>query len=499
VALPKLTHLEQAYLFQLKNDLALLASKEIDTLRMIDRIRSVHTNHRSEVKRDLSRAILVRQFCHLPFTFGLAAIRVAAIAALKKEREQEKGTRASDKMMEQQATQQQPKSTVPSFYDFDGASEKSIPEHELLVIRGIAKKFGRFTTEAFVGIVLEERAADVTNRFGFVNRAKSILTNSRPELGPSGPFDREKKGKMARPMKDGTGGVEREGDDWIPAEMPQRFSYFMGNQKCNTPVQPPTTFDNTLLKTSGQLPHVLVANKRREVGLELEHVHGYRGNHPGQNLFINCQGNLVFYAAATGIVQDSLNNKQRFFTEHDEDITSMAIDPTGVFVATGQLKGAGVGGERKEACVIVWDSTHDPPMKVFDFKIGRVKLEETTDTFRKARKVTSEITDHGVKTGELFNTITAATRLSAVREDAGRQFPFYDRAIGAIAFGPAMHPCGSSILVATGEDDRHTLGKDRGEPSVESSVESSAESSAESSVGNALTRACTRRVGLGYR
>jgi hypothetical protein len=286
--MPNLVHEEQQYLLQLKNDLVLLASKEIETLRRIDRIRSVHTNHRSDVKREMSRQILARQFSHLPFTFGLAAIRVAAAAALKGEREQ--ALRKSPRKQGHES--RQPQVTVPPFYDIVGEPKDNIPAHDLVVIGQIAKKFGRFTTETFINIVLQEQPEDVTNRFGFVNKGKNVVQNDRPELGPAGPFDRDKLGEVAAARKPGTGGVPREGDDWIPAQMPQRFSYFMGNQKCNTPVQPPSNFDNTLLKSSGELPYVLIGNKRKEVGLQLEHVYGYRGNHTGQNLFMNCQGEL---------------------------------------------------------------------------------------------------------------------------------------------------------------------------------------------------------------
>jgi len=49
-------------------------------------------------------------------------------------------------------------------------------------------------------------------------------------------------------------------------------------------------------------------------------------------------GNIVYHAAALGIVLDLASNTQRFFNQHIDDITAMDVHPNGVLVATGEVK-----------------------------------------------------------------------------------------------------------------------------------------------------------------
>ena len=59
-------------------------------------------------------------------------------------------------------------------------------------------------------------------------------------------------------------------------------------------------------------------------------------------------GELVYYAAALGVVCDPVTRRQRFFHGHDGDIKCIALHPNGVWIATGQT---GVA-----PWVCVWDS-----------------------------------------------------------------------------------------------------------------------------------------------
>lgn len=45
----------------------------------------------------------------------------------------------------------------------------------------------------------------------------------------------------------------------------------------------------------------------------------------------------MFNTAAVGVVFDSINNVQKFYLEHTDDIVSMAIHPKKEIVATGQV------------------------------------------------------------------------------------------------------------------------------------------------------------------
>lgn len=55
--------------------------------------------------------------------------------------------------------------------------------------------------------------------------------------------------------------------------------------------------------------------------LILNERYGYRGYDCRDNLFLNSQNQLVFHCAAVCIVFDTENKKQRFYTEHTDDIT----------------------------------------------------------------------------------------------------------------------------------------------------------------------------------
>jgi len=74
--------------------------------------------------------------------------------------------------------------------------------------------------------------------------------------------------------------------------------------------------------------------------LELEVAHGYNGNgvQSRDNLFLD-NGNLIYYIAGCGIVNNVADNTQMFFTRHNDDISCMAVDPTegSELVASGQV------------------------------------------------------------------------------------------------------------------------------------------------------------------
>lgn len=94
------------------------------------------------------------------------------------------------------------------------------------------------------------------------------------------------------------------------------------------------------------------------VNLELVHVHGYRSNDCRNNVKYLKSGQIVYHAAALGIVLDPTTNKQRFFNLHNEDITCLAGHPDGVLVATGEIG--------SKAWIYVWDS--NTMQKVCEFK-----------------------------------------------------------------------------------------------------------------------------------
>lgn len=96
-----------------------------------------------------------------------------------------------------------------------------------------------------------------------------------------------------------------------------------------------------------------------KTSLELEYVFGYNGKSCRQNIKVGQKGELIYVVAATGVVQDS-DGKQRFFREHNEDISAFAAHPTETLIATGQTDPK--GAETPYVCV--WDYATAEPTEV---------------------------------------------------------------------------------------------------------------------------------------
>eukprot|EP00201_Polytomella_parva_P008190 CAMPEP_0175056820 /NCGR_PEP_ID=MMETSP0052_2-20121109/10898_1 /TAXON_ID=51329 ORGANISM="Polytomella parva, Strain SAG 63-3" /NCGR_SAMPLE_ID=MMETSP0052_2 /ASSEMBLY_ACC=CAM_ASM_000194 /LENGTH=683 /DNA_ID=CAMNT_0016321919 /DNA_START=241 /DNA_END=2291 /DNA_ORIENTATION=+ len=112
--------------------------------------------------------------------------------------------------------------------------------------------------------------------------------------------------------------------------------------QCKMGVWPPSDWDPSLALRSSKPPS--------DVALKLEFVHGYNGHQTtSQNVFYNDRGEIVYFAAAVGIVYDKASHTQRFFLGHDDDITCLALHSDRSTVATGQLG--------SKPCVLLWDST----------------------------------------------------------------------------------------------------------------------------------------------
>jgi len=72
-------------------------------------------------------------------------------------------------------------------------------------------------------------------------------------------------------------------------------------------------------------------------GLELEFIHGYRCHDSRNNLRFAANGDLVYHSAAVGIVFNKDSRTQKFYFDHIDDITAMAIHPNKRLVATGEI------------------------------------------------------------------------------------------------------------------------------------------------------------------
>ncbi|WIA35025.1 hypothetical protein OEZ86_003516 [Tetradesmus obliquus] len=107
-----------------------------------------------------------------------------------------------------------------------------------------------------------------------------------------------------------------------------------------TGVWPPSDWDPALALRSARLP---------EEQLALEWVYGYDVHRAtSNNIWVNCNGHIVTYAAAVCVVYDAAAHKQQYFRGHDDDICCLALAPDKRIAASGQLG--------KDPTVLVWDS-----------------------------------------------------------------------------------------------------------------------------------------------
>jgi len=130
------------------------------------------------------------------------------------------------------------------------------------------------------------------------------------EVG-EGPFDRGHFG-------------ERVVSDRVLKSWPLRMRY----KYSNTPVQAPTNFQSELIQRSAQRPS--------EAELELEWVYGNNGR-CYDNTHVSSRGELVYHKAAVVVLHDTVQDKQRHFLYHDDDITCLDVDASGTLGASGQM------------------------------------------------------------------------------------------------------------------------------------------------------------------
>ncbi|XP_030842588.1 77 kDa echinoderm microtubule-associated protein isoform X2 [Strongylocentrotus purpuratus] len=73
--------------------------------------------------------------------------------------------------------------------------------------------------------------------------------------------------------------------------------------------------------------------------LKLEWVYGYRGFDMRNNLYVLPSGELLYTVGAVAILYDRDLDEQRHYLGHNEDIQSIAVHPSGTYIATGQKAG----------------------------------------------------------------------------------------------------------------------------------------------------------------
>jgi len=178
--------------------------------------------------------------------------------------------------------------------------------------------------DVFIESIYAKPGKQVVNQFGFGKVVNNPLERSSPAVS-TGPFvvSQETQVPALKALNKSRGSK----CPTKPDQLAQRIRY----RFCRTPVQPPSNFDTSLITLSSQRP---------SASIELEHVYGYTRNDNicGPNLYAAGVNGLVYAAAAVGVVHDVRRNKQKFLVGHTDDISAIAIDPSGQRAATGGLE-----------------------------------------------------------------------------------------------------------------------------------------------------------------
>lgn len=114
-------------------------------------------------------------------------------------------------------------------------------------------------------------------------------------------------------------------------------------------------------------PTAAQAAEKPSVRLELDHVYGY--NATSRQNVLSKDGKVIYYLAAAGIVYDVETNTQKFFLEHNDDLTTICLDPRegSTLVATGQKDPKDQAGKGKDLPKIwVWDTETMEPVVLLD-------------------------------------------------------------------------------------------------------------------------------------
>eukprot|EP01084_Bolivina_argentea_P319901 554922_1 len=127
----------------------------------------------------------------------------------------------------------------------------------------------------------------------------------------------------------------------------RKIAYHFGSRKLH------------VLKPSKGYPDKQTAQREVAGKLKLFYAHGYSGNFDDsrQNIYLSQDGKmLLYYIAAVVVVFDYKANKQRFFTKHNDDVTTLCVSPTKTYCASGQKDPKDEPGKGKDLPKIyIWN------------------------------------------------------------------------------------------------------------------------------------------------
>lgn len=97
-----------------------------------------------------------------------------------------------------------------------------------------------------------------------------------------------------------------------------------------------------------------VDDSKPDINPILEYAHGARVADCRQSVLYNADGNLVYISGSNGVIYERSENKQIIYIDHKNSVVSIAVDPTGMVAATGEMA--------DYAAIHIWNARTAVPM-----------------------------------------------------------------------------------------------------------------------------------------
>ena len=104
----------------------------------------------------------------------------------------------------------------------------------------------------------------------------------------------------------------------------------------------------------------------------LHNSYGYNGKNCRNNIILLPSEEILYFVAKIAIIFNDQQQQQRFYTEHNDEIRSVAQHPNQWIVATGQISG---GSEGEISHIRIWDSKILVTLNVLQFDELNMSVE----------------------------------------------------------------------------------------------------------------------------
>ena len=99
---------------------------------------------------------------------------------------------------------------------------------------------------------------------------------------------------------------------------------------------------------------------------------GYNGKNCRNNIILLPSDEILYFVAKVAVIFNDQQQQQRFYSEHTDEIRSIAQHPNQWIIATGQISG---GTEEDLSHVRIWDSKILVTLNVLEFDSAGFSVE----------------------------------------------------------------------------------------------------------------------------